>query len=268
MEIDSIHNPQYERSNNNNNSNNNCNNKNLNLNDDSHGLSEYLHYNPSSPSNYKRHSERKKDFQRLFSSLSYTSQDDQQISSPQHSFQFSIHHSLQHSPQHSPIKSQQSKPLLEYSQSLPTTPYINPTRIIPITTSTHTPIVTTTSQFTLPRSESNTSYSSITIRPHSSPVYFSSFQSPTKPTSSTSITIPSSTNCISFKYLFCSSLETTLNHFNQITEKCQKDAIATLTLPGNVPALNIACLYGNIHVSLFFTFKIDFDYLIRLFKEY
>jgi hypothetical protein len=54
---------------------------------------------------------------------------------------------------------------------------------------------------------------------------------------------------IHFKYFACSSLEKTLDHLATITQNCQRQSIASLTLPGNVPALNAACLYGNIHVS-------------------
>lgn len=54
---------------------------------------------------------------------------------------------------------------------------------------------------------------------------------------------------IHLKYFACQSLEATLHQLAAITARCQRQAIASLTLPGNVPALNNACLYGNIHVT-------------------
>jgi hypothetical protein len=55
---------------------------------------------------------------------------------------------------------------------------------------------------------------------------------------------------IHFKYFACSSLEKTLDQLAAVTQHCQRQSIASLTLPGSVPALNAACLYGNVHVRL------------------
>jgi hypothetical protein len=83
------------------------------------------------------------------------------------------------------------------------------------------------------------------ILPQSSPPH-----SPTRPIETSFLTSSNSQQfVIHFKYFACSSLESTLSNLASITYRCQQHAIASLTLPGNVPALNTACLYGNLHVD-------------------
>jgi hypothetical protein len=84
-----------------------------------------------------------------------------------------------------------------------------------------------------------------TLAPSSPP------QSPSRPMETPFLTSSNSQQLvIHFKYFACSSLELTLSHLASITFRCQQHAIASLTLPGNVPALNTACLYGNLQVGL------------------